>query len=515
MRLSFAPLPMSTIVLESPARVVPVMPRLQRLLHSFWLTLALALALGFSFQGSRGLWEPDEGRYTQVAMEMMLSGDYITPRRHHHRIHPTKPPLTYWAIAGSVSRFGRNEWAVRAPYALAFALTAGLLFGIGRRLTPRLPGLPAAIYATTTLSFFAANLVTTDTLLTLMTTLGVFGYVGARWPLRANAAVWPWITLMWAGFGLAFVTKGPPGLLPLAAILVFDGLQPQHRTRQLFDLRGLLVFALLGLGWYLVVLLRNQEMLGYLLREEVVARITSGEHGRFPQWWGGFYIYGPTLLVGTLPWLPTLWRRWRELPLTRSRWSGLAPEGRLLAWWIGLSLLVFLLARSRLPLYLLPLFPAIALVVARAWLAEPQRLQRRLAWLPVAAVALVLLKAAAALVHNDKDMRAFAVEIRRVVPFQPGEAVFIDESPRYGLGFYLGVETEWVSIAPSADPRYDQVLSEEFKESEGQRLYLVRPERYAAFASMALALGHHVQRFGESHRFVIAGVRRDRDHQRN
>ncbi len=494
---------------------MPVTSRLQRLLQSCWLTMAFTLALGFAFQGSRGLWEPDEGRYTQVAMEMLLSGDYITPRRHHHRIHPTKPPLTYWAIAGSVSRFGRNEWAVRAPYALAFALTAGLLFGIGRRLTPRLPGLPAAIYTTTALPFFAANLVTTDTLLTLMTTLGVFGYVGARWPLRANAAAWPWILLMWAGFGLAFVTKGPPGLLPLAAILIFDGLQSHLRTRQLFDLRGLLVFVLLGLGWYLAVLLRNPEMFGYLLREEVVARIASGEHGRFPQWWGGFYIYGPTLLVGTLPWLPTLWRHWRELPLTRLRWSRLAPQGRFLAWWIGLSLLVFLLARSRLPLYLLPLFPAIALVIARAWLAEPQRLRRRLAWLPWVTVLLVLLKAAAAHVHNNKDMRAFAAEIRRVVPFQPGEAVFIDESPRYGLGFYLDIEAEWISIAPSADPRYDQVLSEELAEAEGPRLYLVRPERYGAFAAMARALGHHVQRFGESHRFVIAGVRRDRDRERN
>ena len=49
-----------------------------RVLHSFWLTLACALALGFAFQGSRGLWETDEGRYTQVAMEMLRSGDYIT-----------------------------------------------------------------------------------------------------------------------------------------------------------------------------------------------------------------------------------------------------------------------------------------------------------------------------------------------------------------------------------------------------------------------------------------------------
>ncbi len=314
---------------------------LLRVLRSFWLTLACALALGFAFQGSRGLWETDEGRYTQVAMEMLRSGDYITPRRHAHHIHPTKPPLTYWAIAGSVGQFGRNEWAVRAPYALAFALTVGLLFGIGRRLTPTLPGLPAAIYATTALSFFAANLVTTDTLLTLMTTLGVFGYVGARWPLREDHHAWRWIVLMWIGFGLAFVTKGPPGLLPLVAVLVFDAMQSQHRTRQLFDPRGLLAFAVVGLSWYIAVVLRTPGLMTYLVEEEVVARVASSEHGRFPQWWGGFYVYGFTLLLGTLPWLPTVWRRIALFPRTRAGWSQLAPEAKFLTLWIVLPLINF------------------------------------------------------------------------------------------------------------------------------------------------------------------------------
>lgn len=485
------------------------------MLHSFWLTMACALALGFAFQGSRGLWETDEGRYTQVAMEMLRSGDYVTPRRHHHHIHPTKPPLTYWAIAGSVSQFGRNEWAVRAPYALAFALTVGLLFGIGRRLTPALPGLPAALYATTGLSFFAANLVTTDTLLALMTTLGVFGYVGARWPMHERHRVLPWTVLMWVGFGLAFVTKGPPGLLPLAAVLLFDATQPQHRTRQLFDPRALLAFAVVGLSWYVAVVLRNPGLMTYLVEEEVVARVASSEHGRFPQWWGGFYVYGFTVLLGTLPWLPTVWARMRALPRSRAGWSTLPPEAKFLALWIGLPLIVFMLARSRLPLYLLPLFPAIALVVARAWLAEPTRLARRLAWLPVVAVALVLLKFAVAHLDSSKDMRSFARDIDRYVPYAPKELVFIEESPRYGLGFYLDASTEWTSFAHTTDPRYDDDLAAELMESEGKRLYLVRPENYARFEREAEEFGHRVQRFGESHRFVIASLRRAGDDRRN
>jgi 4-amino-4-deoxy-L-arabinose transferase-like glycosyltransferase len=486
-----------------------------RVLRSWSATVLCALLLGFAFQGSRGLWETDEGRYTQVAMEMLESGDWVTPRRHHHHIHPTKPPLTYWSIAASVSAFGRSEWAVRAPYALAFAMTTLLLFGIGRRLKPQLPGLPAAIYATTALPFFAANLVTTDTLLAAMTTLGVFGYVGARWPTSSERRTWPWIVLMWCGFALAFLTKGPPALLPLLALLCFDVLDPGARTRQLFDPRGLLVFAVLGLSWYLAVVLRNPGLLSYLLNEEVVARVASAEHGRFPQWWGGFYVYGSTLLLGTLPWLPSVWRRARALPNALRQWHALSREARLLAFWIGVPLLVFMLARSRLPLYLLPLFPAIALVVARVWLAEPERLPRRLRWLPLAACLLLALKGAAALVDNNKDMRSFAREIDRMVPYAPKELVFIEESPRYGLGFYLGIETEWVSLAASTDSRYDDHLAHELIEPEGKRLYLIRPENYAAFEAEAARHGHAAQRFGQSHRFVIASLRRSSDQHRN
>lgn len=489
--------------------------RFERVLQSFWLTLAFALAFGFAFQGSRGLWETDEGRYTQVAMEMLRSGDYITPRRHFHHIHPTKPPMTYWAIASSVAQFGRNEWAVRAPNAIAFAFTVGLLFGIGRRLTPSLPGLPAALYATTTLCYLAANFVTTDTLLTLMTTLGAFGYVGARWPLRDDHRVWPWIVLMWVGFSLAFVTKGPPGLLPLVAIFVFDALQSPHRTRQLFDPRGLLVFAVVGLSWYIAVVLRNPGLMTYLFEEEVVARVASSEHGRFPQWWGGFYVYGFALLLGALPWSPTLWRRVRELPVTRARWFALSTDGKFLALWIALPLLVFMIARSRLPLYLLPLFPAIALVIARAWLLEPVRLGRRLVWIPFAALALVLVKAGAAHLESNKDMRRFAQVIDQMVPYTPKEVVFIDESPRYGLGFYLDCATEWVSLYDNNDKRFDDTLENELLQSEGQRLFLIRPENYDRFVARAHELGHHIQRFGESHRFVIVGVRRNSDNQRN
>lgn len=103
------------------------------------VTVLAAFLLAMSFQGSRGLWEPDEGRYTAVALEMLRLGDFVHPMLHREHAHYTKPPLTYWAIAASVRLFGRNEWAVRLPYALAFTATVLLLFGLGKDYQPQRP----------------------------------------------------------------------------------------------------------------------------------------------------------------------------------------------------------------------------------------------------------------------------------------------------------------------------------------------------------------------------------------
>ena len=74
-----------------------------------WLVIiAVTIILAFAFQGSRGLWEPDEGRYVRCAYEMLKAGDWLTPRL-NGTPHFTKPPVTYWLIASGLSVFGMNE----------------------------------------------------------------------------------------------------------------------------------------------------------------------------------------------------------------------------------------------------------------------------------------------------------------------------------------------------------------------------------------------------------------------
>ena len=93
---------------------------MSRILRSptFWIA-AMAIVLALGFLGTRGIWDPDEGRYTNVALNMLDSGDWLNPRRSNEVGHWTKPPLTYWAIASSVAVFGQNAFAARLPSALS------------------------------------------------------------------------------------------------------------------------------------------------------------------------------------------------------------------------------------------------------------------------------------------------------------------------------------------------------------------------------------------------------------
>jgi 4-amino-4-deoxy-L-arabinose transferase len=477
-----------------------------------WAAVAALLAFALVLQGTRPLFDPDEGRYTAVALQMLKSGDWLTPRLHHEVPHFSKPPLTYWSLAASMSLLGRNEWAVRLPNALAFVATVLLVFAIARRLAPDSPELAAVIQATSLLPFAAANVVTTDTLLALFETLAVAGFVLLRWggapPERAR-----W--LLWGGFGLAFLTKGPPGLLPLVAILVFavwtDGARALAR---LVSWRSIALFLALAFAWYGWQLSQRPDLLGYLLGAEVVGRVASGEFDRNATLGGLIEIYLPVLVIGPLPWWPLLARRRGAAP-PGSR-AGLlaalraAPERHFLLLWVLLPFAVFCVSRSRLPLYLLPLAPPVSLLLARA--LEPRLAFGRrgrvllFAWL----IALVGIKAAAARLETDRNGRHVAQEILRQVPYAPSEVVFAEHRPYFTLAFYLGVEAEQVDLATTerfrAAPSYrptSAALAKEISEPQQRRVFLVPRSLEKTWSAELAGLGAESERAGEVGRFAL------------
>jgi 4-amino-4-deoxy-L-arabinose transferase-like glycosyltransferase len=469
-------------IIRGPARTVPAI-------------IAL-LVFSLAFQGSRGLWEHDEGRYTNIALQMLQTGDYIVPCLNDSIPHFTKPPLTYWAIAGGISLLGWNEWGARLANALAFAATVMVVFALARRITPGRAWLSSIIYASFLFPFGAANVVTTDTLLTLWEALAVLGFV--EWRFRSGRPHKNlFLVLMWAGFGLAFLTKGAPGLLPLLAIIVFVALADGwKRVPRIFSMKGIALFAVIGLGWYVMVTMTHKGLMTYFLRDEFVNRIATGMHHRNPEWFKPFAIYLPILMLGTLPWSLPLLRAARSVPETlfsKPWWRNKLENDQwpvFLFLWVLLPLAVFFASSSRLSLYILPLFVPLALTVGRLTHITLERKAIRYllaAWM----VMLPFLKLAGSFYPFDKDSREMARTIQDTVHPLPHEVVFIDHEPFWGLKLYLGCDVErvWTKADDSRGGSPEELLPEELLEKESGRVLVVDGRKIDPVLSVCRKLG--------------------------
>ncbi|SDX98061.1 ArnT family glycosyltransferase [Lysobacter enzymogenes] len=446
-------------------RRAPLLPR--------WLLAAVCLVLAFGFLDARGIWDPDEGRYTNIALTMLDRGEWLTPMRNLETGHWTKPPGAYWLIAASVSAFGETAWAARLPIALSYLACVLLAAGCARRLAPGSGRLAALIYATCLLPAGAAQLITADYPLAAAQALAMYAFVRYRFAdAGASAAArGAWLPAMWAAFALGFMIKGPPALLPLLAVAALGALAPGPGGAWRWHALGAALFAALALPWYLTMGLRHEGLMEYFLGAEVVDRVASDRFGRHPEWYGWLKIYLPTLLLGTLPWTGELLRWARALPARalawRARQARVGEAGALfLALWIALPLLVFCLAQSRLPLYLLPTFLPLAVAMAATRHARGRGVPD-LRWLLLWALLLLGLRYAAAQwdTHKDASEWAQAIRARSAAPVE--EVLFVEDMARYGLRLHLGAEVEKLSRQPREQPRfnpeYDEPLRRELE----------------------------------------------------
>jgi 4-amino-4-deoxy-L-arabinose transferase-like glycosyltransferase len=308
---------------------------------------------------------------------------------------------------------------------------------------------------------------------------------------------------MWSAFALAFMTKGPPALLPMLVVLVFAWLSPSPRPQTKFQqLAGFGLFLALALPWFAVVTYEHQGLLAYFLGAEVVARVASNQFARHGEWYGWAEVYLPTLLLGTLPWTLRVLAWVRELPAALGRWR--APAARqaeapalLLALWVLLPLLVFCIARSRLPLYLLPIFAPLALVVARS--APVTGAWPRWSWLAAWGAVLLAIRLGAALYPSGQDARAWAHAIQSRVAAPVREVVFVEDMPRYGLHLYMLTEVEALSLderdEPAYNPEYDESLATELAESATGAgvVYVTKQKRWPDVQRRIVAHGFRAQ----------------------
>ncbi len=179
-----------------------------------------------------------------------------------------------------------------------------------------------------------------------------------------------WVRIMWLAWGLAFMTKGPPGLLPLLAMIVMLGFHDRRALARLFDPIGLATFAVVGFTWFAILIAQDPSRLGYFVGYEVYDRVFTSTHDRNAEWYAPLRRSSARCSCsarcpgGYWRWSPPGGRARPGRPSARSCGAG-DRDLRLLAWWFLLPLAIFSLAQSRLQLYVLPLFVPLSLILAR------------------------------------------------------------------------------------------------------------------------------------------------------
>ena len=409
------------------------------------ILIALSALLAFAFQGSRGLYETTEGRYAESAREMLETGTWLVPQL-DYKPHWTKPPLAYWAIAGGMRLFGANEWGARSVNALVFVFMVLAVRALAKLMWDERTGFAAGLlYALSPFPFLAASSVHIDLLLSLWELLAALCYWKAFRALGRRSEK-RWIVGTWAFLGVAFLTKGPPSLVMLASLIAFHlYLVKTRRTAPaLFSPAGILAMLVIALSWFFVVVAKTPGLLGFFLREEIVARVMTSKHGRNPEWYKPFVIFVPVLLLGAGPAMaawPIEFIRNRALLGWRNVRRLLREDERLafIGFWLLVPLVIFSLAKSRLPFYVLPLFPAIVLATARVALRTVERpgFARAAAIVMIlTAAALLFVKGWSARYTTDLDMKSLYASC---VKAERGRTGFFLYGLRetYGLQFYL------------------------------------------------------------------------------
>ncbi|MCC7518464.1 MAG: glycosyltransferase family 39 protein [Verrucomicrobiae bacterium] len=337
------------------------------------LLLGAMVFMLFFQLGARGLNEPDEGRYAEMGREMLVTGDRMVPRLNGVP-HYAKPPWIYWCIAAGLRVAGINEWGARLPSALAASVTVFLVFALGKQMAGVRAGLCSAAALSTMLLFFAAGrLITPDMMLTAFVTLALGCFWRWRQTVRSAGASLEagrlWLLGFYLALGGAFLDKGPvgPAIVGLALLGFLAATRDLRRLKEMRLLRGLILLALLALPWFFLMVWLNRDLLDFYLRGEIQDRVMSGR-GRAKAWYYFFLV----LPIACWPWtflaIPALRRHW-------SRWrveGGATGEvSAFLLSWVALPLGMFTLSGSKLPTYILPLMPPIALMIG-LWLAGDQ-----------------------------------------------------------------------------------------------------------------------------------------------
>ncbi len=341
------------------------------------MIVVLLAAAWLAGLAARPLYKTDEARYGEISREMAQSGDWVTPRLNGIKYFE-KPPLQYWAGAAAITLFGVHDWAARLWTGLMALAGVALAFCAARRLfgAPAAPA-SAAILAGAPLYLGYGQFNTLDMGVSVLLSAAIFAFAVAQGPdaertrgAHAERARRRWMLAGWAACALAVLSKGLIGIvLPAAAVALYVMVRRDWALLRRLELaRGTALFLAITAPWFVAVSLRNPEFAHFFFVQEHFQRFTTTMHHRVHPAW--YFI--PVLAGGVAPFLFVIAAGWWAA--LRHPGPGFSPS-LFLALWALVVFVFFSASGSKLPGYILPLAPALALLggayVARA---SPRRL---------------------------------------------------------------------------------------------------------------------------------------------
>lgn len=299
-----------------------------------FVIIIVGAILFLSLLGLRGLCEPDEGRYAEISREMLEGGDWLTPRLNYIK-HFHKPPLVYWLVSISFISFGMNEFTARLPAAVlgifGLVITYHLSIRMGR---DKAASFFSSLILATTLQYFSwTQVLSSDMVFSFFILLAFYGF-------------WTKSYLFYPGIALAFLTKGPVAIIIPGLVI---GVYMLITKEKIFNvLKGIILVLVIASPWFIYVCVKNPGLFRYFVFFQSLGRLFTDVHGRS----GNILYFIPVVLIGGLPWIVFL------------PWALRAKDrvSLFLLLWIILPIVFFSISGSKLPGYVLPVYPAIAIV---------------------------------------------------------------------------------------------------------------------------------------------------------
>jgi 4-amino-4-deoxy-L-arabinose transferase-like glycosyltransferase len=361
------------------------------------LSLIVYATIWFGLGATR-LWDRDEPRNARCAVEMLERNDWIVPM-FNGELRTHKPILLYWLQMPSMAILGQTDFAARLGSALMASITIGAIYLFAKKTIDIDVGFwSAAILATSLMFVVAARAATPDACLISTSTIGIL-LIAFHWQTNQNNKTWI-AYLGYASLGLAMLAKGPVGfVLPMIVLCIWGFVQawnePAQESLSIHWLRRtwtagwkackrlrILDGMVLAVPWYVCVGMRtNGEWLRGFFFEHNLGRAINAMEGHQGGWW----FYPAASLVGLFPWsmllIPIL--IWTAKNIRNRPHSAIIQLGVI---WMLVYVVLFSLAKTKLPSYITPCYPGAALCIG-GFVADWSRNRNALSlrWLVVGA----------------------------------------------------------------------------------------------------------------------------------